>query len=397
MGCFLGCFGFSSKRKRRKPANKVLPGDPRHGSYEPLDSSVSTHFDITENPASSDSQLSNRIKIGKKVSFNLNVQTYEPLSKEETVYHLPESHGEEEKEKSGAETAKGSLFSVSEGNSTAAKTGSFPPNYRYQKLTDSYEDEDDFEYNESDLDFDDDYEGEEENEEEYYDDDDEGEGEEEEENEEAYYDAENEDVGGVAIDIDDQRVTKSEFLKQLNSQPEELSQGISWIHSAEDKSNNHIQLPGSIDGELKSIDLKRNARDRSQFVNSVLNPVENLTQWKAVKARAAAPKHLRKENNALQQEPQTPFDFKKGSNMYPSSLGQNHSQSEALVQEIAVNASLSNWLASQNPNESKATGIINNSSISVENIPPKRSMFDRSCLQESREDTPILDITNLKA
>lgn len=27
MGCFLGCFGFSGKRRRRKPANKVLPGD----------------------------------------------------------------------------------------------------------------------------------------------------------------------------------------------------------------------------------------------------------------------------------------------------------------------------------------------------------------------------------
>ncbi|XP_044485837.1 uncharacterized protein LOC123211280 [Mangifera indica] len=372
MGCFLGCFGFSSKRKRRKPANKVLPGDPKHGSYEPLDSSVSTRFDITENPASSDChQLSNRIKIGKKVSFNLNIQTYEPLSKDETRYHLSDSDGEEEKEKNGAETEKVDFFTVSEGNSTTLKTGSFPPNYRYQNLTDSYEgeDEDDFEYSESDLDINGDEEEEDED-----------------ENEDECDEYENEDVGGIAIDIDDQRVTKSEFLKQLSSQPQQ----ISWIHSAEDKSNNHIQLPGLIDGKLRSIESKRNGRDRSQFVNSVLNPVENLTQWKAVKARAAPPKPLRKENNALQQEPQTPFDLETGSNLYPSSLGQNHSQLEPLLQEVAVNASLSNWLASLNPKESKA------SSISVENVPPKSSISDKSCLQEGREDTPSLEITDFK-
>ncbi|XP_044499947.1 uncharacterized protein LOC123221235 [Mangifera indica] len=330
MGCFLGCFGGSSKRKRRKPAKKVLllPRDPIHGSYEPLVSSVSTLIDITENHTSSNSQHGNRIKIGKKVSFNLNVQTYEPLSKDETIYNLSESDGEDEKEQSGAETAKGNLFSVSEGNSTASKRGSFPPNYRYQNLTDCYEDEDDFEYNESDLDFDDD-EGED----------------------------ENEDLGGIAIDIDDQRVTKIEFLKQLNSQPEELSQGISWIHSAEDKSDNHIQLPG---------------------LNSILNPVDILTQWKAVKAKAASAKHLRKENFAIQQEPQTPFDLKTVSNLYPSNLGQYSSQSEPLLQEVTVNASLSNWLASRNPEESQAT------SISVENTATKRSMLVRSSLQESR-------------
>ncbi|KAG8481007.1 hypothetical protein CXB51_025710 [Gossypium anomalum] len=91
MGCFLGCFGISTKRKRRKPANRILPGpaDSKLVSYEPLDSSI--NVDIPEDSIVSKAQLSNKpkerssVKIRKKVSFNLNVQTYEPIPDEETT------------------------------------------------------------------------------------------------------------------------------------------------------------------------------------------------------------------------------------------------------------------------------------------------------------------------
>ena len=138
-----------------------------------------------------------------------------------------------------------------------------------------------------------------------------------------------------------------------------------------------MQLPASTDG-----DPKRNDRDRSQYISSLLNPVENLTQWKAVKARTAAvPQLLRKEINGLQQEAQVPSYLTTSSNLYSFNLAPNHNQSKPLLHEIAVDASLSNWLASSNRNESK-TSIINNS---------------RSCSRQSREDIPIIDITNLKA
>ncbi|KAL9410976.1 hypothetical protein AB3S75_044701 [Citrus x aurantiifolia] len=340
MGCFLGCFGFSGKRRRRKPANKVLPGDHRLGSYEPLDSSVSQL-------SCSDKKIKEilSIKIGKKVSFNLNVQTYEPLKDDETAYRLSESDEDEMREKNGERFANGSLSTtVSEEKSTGSKMGPFPSNHRYQNCRDSYDDEEDegdMAYIGSDLDEDDDADDEFE-----YD-----------------YDDEN--------DIDDQRISQSEFLKQPKNQSVESPE--------RNITNNHMhkQLPASTDG-----DPKRNARDRSQYVNSVLNPVENLTQWKAVKARtAAAPQLLRKENNALPQEAEVPSYLKTSSNLYPFNLAPNHNQSKPLLHEIPVDASLSNWLASSNCNESK-TSIINNS---------------RSCSRQSREAIPIIAITNLKA
>lgn len=251
-------------------------------------------------------------KIRKKVSFNLNVQTYEPLTNDETTYQLSESDEEEVKEKNGEKTAEGSLSTVCSGDSTKKKINPFPINHRYQNCIDSYDYEDDLAFIESDLDDEDEYEDEDE---EFEDDD---------------YDG---------SDFDDQRISQ----KSLEL-PERMSLD-------ENKINNHMQLPAA---STESIESKGNARDRSQYVNSVLNPVENLTQWKAIKARTAGPKNPRKENTALQEEPTVPFGLKSRSHPCPFNLAPNHNQSKPLQQEIAVDASLSNWLASPNCNESKA-------------------------------------------
>ncbi|KAF4350488.1 hypothetical protein F8388_003293 [Cannabis sativa] len=89
MGCFLACFGFSHKRKIRKPAHK------RYGSYKPLDSSSitivrlsSSHknpitvgdFEPRHKTKEQQQEQKPSSKIRKKVRFNLNVQTYEPVS-----------------------------------------------------------------------------------------------------------------------------------------------------------------------------------------------------------------------------------------------------------------------------------------------------------------------------
>ena len=187
MGCFLGCFGFSGRRRRWKPANKVLPGDHRVESYEPLDSTVSQL-------SWSDKKIKeiSSIKIGKKMSFNLNVQTYEPLKDDETVYWLSKSDEDEMREKNCERFANGSLSTtVSEEKSTESKMGPFPSNHRYQNCRDSYddeEDEDDMAHIGSDLDEDDDV------------------------DDEFEYDYDNEN------DIDYQRISQSEFLKQPNNQ-----------------------------------------------------------------------------------------------------------------------------------------------------------------------------------
>ncbi|KAJ6318790.1 hypothetical protein OIU76_014191 [Salix suchowensis] len=117
MGCFLGCFCLSSKKKRRKPGSR----DQKLGRYEPLESveSVSTDFGITGKSITSEAELSKRpkkslnYKVRKKVSFNLNVQTYEPIPKDECRNDYWESD-EEETDKFTAKR-KGIFFSIRRG------------------------------------------------------------------------------------------------------------------------------------------------------------------------------------------------------------------------------------------------------------------------------------------
>ncbi|TQE08385.1 hypothetical protein C1H46_006013 [Malus baccata] len=129
MGCFLACFGFSKKKKRRKPATKAAGGDHRRVSYVPLDSSV-TIIGIDGAKECSKSELcrdkakeQTRLKTRKKVSFNPNVQTYEPIS---TDYRSLESYEEEDLEE---KNVKSLSTSASKRDSTTLRLGLFPSNY----------------------------------------------------------------------------------------------------------------------------------------------------------------------------------------------------------------------------------------------------------------------------
>ncbi|KAJ6356274.1 hypothetical protein OIU78_004395 [Salix suchowensis] len=315
MGCFLGCFGLSSKRKRRKPGYR---DHQKLGSYEPLDS-VSTNFAIAGKPIISEAEHSKRpkdslsCKVRKKVSFNLNVQTYEPIPKEECTSDYWESDGEETDKDAAKERQSSSL---SEGDSIASKMASYPSNYRYGNCIDSYDEEDGIAYEESDLD----------------DDEDEFDDKEEEE------DDDDDDNNGCNID------------------------------ELRDTAENLKSLGDSNEGGLRS----------RQYVHSVLKPVENLNQWKAVKARGTQPpKNQRKENVALEQHPPKPL----------SSIS-NHST--PLMQEIAVDASLSNWVVPPDSYKKKTA------SNDVEAKPSKKACLTHSTYSwRDREDMPILDITNL--
>ena len=251
-------------------------------------------------------------KIRKKVSFNLNVQTYEPIP---TDYSLLESDEEGEKEKKGEETAKRGLIpSFSKWHSTALTMGAYPSNYRYQNCTYNYDDEDELEYEEIDLD-DDDYENDIDD---YHDSDD------------------NEGYGHNGIHHDE---SQEEDSGQLESSNMESQESVSLTRLVKDKIN--VNPPSA-----------SNARDRSQYVHSVLNPIENLSQWKAVKAKAAPPKHQRKENIELKEEPLIFISSKPILDPLPFS---NPSQSKPLMQEIAVDSSLSSWLVLPKSNRSEIT------------------------------------------
>ncbi|KAF9624250.1 hypothetical protein IFM89_009049 [Coptis chinensis] len=118
MGCFLNCFGAKKERRRRKPNKREQLG----------------------------------FGTRKKVTFDLNVKTYEETSTHEIRDY--ESEEEKESEDKKEERDESSIISV---------VGSFPSNHRYQNCSNS-DDEYKVESEESELDDDED---------DYYDDDDE--------------------------------------------------------------------------------------------------------------------------------------------------------------------------------------------------------------------------------
>ncbi|XP_010509894.1 PREDICTED: ciliogenesis-associated TTC17-interacting protein-like [Camelina sativa] len=243
MGCFMGCFGLSSNKKRRSSIRKILPRDQRICSYEPLlHSSDPTDFNtFVDNPQKiSNSNLRCEVeedeeekkkvakKTRKRVRFDLNVQTYEPIV---------------------SPTFENDCSDNEEGSSVIDKKPEdlssrpvYPSNYRYHNCVTSFVDEDDeMGYGESDL-----------------------------EDEDYYTDDEND----YEDDADDEEEEK----------------------------------------------------DQDQDVTPLLNPVENLAQWKAVKARPVKLKREMKENVQADMD--------------------DHHQATPLLKELIVNTSLSNWIAS---------------------------------------------------
>ncbi|KAJ6721702.1 ASPARTYL/GLUTAMYL-TRNA(ASN/GLN) AMIDOTRANSFERASE SUBUNIT [Salix viminalis] len=132
---------------------------------------------------------------------------------------------------------------------------SYPSNYRYGNCIDSYDEEDGIAYEESDLD----------------DDEDEFDDKEEEE------DDDDDDNNGC--NIDELRVNQKEFSGQFSSLPASSQNKNSLTRLGKDTAENLKSLGDSNEGGLRS----------RQYVHSVLKPVENLNQWKAVKARGTQP------------------------------------------------------------------------------------------------------------
>ncbi|XAR61063.1 hypothetical protein NMG60_11034662 [Bertholletia excelsa] len=323
MGCFLACFGSKKDRKRRSSRkSKVLDGDRKYGSQKPLQLAVSLEQGSSEKSSSLVSEVplevpekleeQLRLNTRKKVTFDTKVTTYAPVSVCESTEFLPENEKgiqkKQEEEKDGLEQSS-LTHSLSEDGSTTSSVGSYPPNHRYQNCRDSDDEAEEFGSEDSDLDDDD------------------------EDDLENYSDSEDEDTRIVG-----QKVWSESIPTEISSAQADLKE------------------------ETKKIGANQSARDRSIYVHPVLNPVENLTQWKQVKSKGTPPIKPQKEN-------------------FPKS---NPTKSQ--VQEIAVDASLSNWLVS-----SETTPAQKASSIGPEPIRADRSMSPGSNSSViSIEDRPIL-------
>lgn len=146
-----------------------------------------------------------------------------------------------------------------------------------------------------------------------------------------------------------------------------------------------VSSPMPVDKVAKTTGSCQNARNRSQYFNSVLNPIENLSQWKEVQERPNQPplkKHYQgKENTSLELDiiisisPEPSFKLS-NQNLKPESRALKPAEDE-----IGVETSLSSWLI-----ESETKTASNASDNSIGNF---RSGKENSPTK-SHEDRPIL-------
>lgn len=230
----------------------------------------------------------------KKVTFDSNVKTYEHIS---DIENTTEKAGKKIRDKKSAENfpiSSQSHLGASEDGSTISSLGSNPPNYRYHNCRDSDDEIEEFEEDdESALD------------------------DEEEEEEEDYNDFDNKNPAANRVKTEDEM---------------------------------HSPLIQAING------TNQNVRDRSAYVHSVLNQVENITQWKAVKgARGKGGSPLKQKENFFvsnQEPPRISFgleptfqDSSSFSFRAKSDRTKSHTTPDG-QEEIADDTSLSNWLGS---------------------------------------------------
>ncbi|CAO2833160.1 unnamed protein product [Amaranthus hypochondriacus] len=344
MGCFSTCFG-KCKRSRRchRRRAKTNPSLLYHlqtyesvegfqvpDLIEELDEKKETadenqiehtHESIDEKREKSNS--SER----KKVTFDLNVKVYEDLRSdeedEEDTGNLEDNNDENKAQNKEGKCVEATFGSPSD--SSSSSLFSFPPNHRYQNCWDS--DDEVLSSDESDIDDD--------------------------------YEDEDEDEVESEVKNDQCQSSESLFSLSLNSRKQGFETG------GDKEVNSPMPIKNSNPNDSN---LEESNRNSSKYVDSVLNPVENLTQWKFIKARSklAAKENQAKENMISGQK----FSFV-----------QNEQSKE---KEIGVDTSLSTWLVGSAGGTPKNHS--RSSSVSVGNSPS-----DKKTLSPNKfEDRPIL-------
>lgn len=360
MGCFLGCFGGEKAQKRRKhrvnraspqrqrnriqnvQQENVIPAEQSVKETAPVDL-VSEVSELGNKPEVVE-QLSPSPSPRKRVTFNSNVTTYEHVPVHESIESLPDCAANEEDKQEDLKSSSRSQSISKDDDSVTSSVGSYPPNHRYHNARES--DDEAEEYGDSDLDDLDD------------------------EDEDYYSD---EDVNGRFLGHEvwsESVLTASMESRTGDSSPPAISQeGESLMVKT--------QLT---DVEVKELGSKTNGRDRSDYINSVLNPVENITQWKAVKSKGTHLLKPQKENFANFEAPRISFSSEPTFGQAPSSFKAKSHQLKNANQEIAVDASLSNWLASPEVTPSKKTTFSGFETTPSEGCTSARSFEDRPIL-----------------
>ncbi|XP_042018097.1 uncharacterized protein LOC121765880 [Salvia splendens] len=376
MGCFLGCFGGEKTQKRRRhrahraspqrhrnriqnvqqenkitPEQSVAETNPANLLLEVLELGNKPEA-VEQGSPSTSPKKSPSPSPRKRVTFNSNVTTYEHVRVHDSIESLPDCAANEKDLKSPSR----SQSLPKDDDSVASSVASYPPNHRYHNARES--DDEVEEYGDSDLE---DLDDEDEDDDEY-----------------DYYSDEDTDARFPGHRVWSESVeTVSMESRTGSSSPPALKQEV---ESAMVKT----QLP---DEEAKEFGSKTNARDRSDYINSVLNPVENIIQWKAAKSKGTALVKPQKENLANFEAPRMSFSSEPIFRQAASSFKAKSHQSKNANQEIAVDASLSNWLGTPEVAPSKKTSFSGFETITKS---PPTNTSEGCTSPMSFEDRPIL-------
>ncbi|XP_021864759.1 uncharacterized protein [Spinacia oleracea] len=360
MGCFTTCFGTCkrSRRRRRRPV-KTSPSSLLHHTYESVEGFqvpqlTEEQGEVKEKEAEQKGE--NQIELTpdskeeklekansserKKVTFDLNVRIYEDFRTEEEVNDdFDEDEEEEEEEEVQIKKGKGGFGIQCNSDSSSSSLFSFPTDHRYQNCRDSDDEFDDLVSSDESENDDDDY----------------------------YTDDEDEEVESEVKNDKHEQSSESLFSLSLDSR----KQGIG-SETGDKEVNSPMPIKNSSPNESNTGKFDHNAVN---YVESVLNPVENLSQWKFIKARsklASKDQSQAKENIISGQD--FSFPVKK-----------------AVVSEleVGVDTSLSSWLMCS---EGTPKNNSRNSSVSVGNSPS-----DRKTVSPNKfEDRPILGALTLE-
>lgn len=223
---------------------------------------------------------SSKRKVKKKVSFNLDVKTYERIQDDENnTTYFSEEEEKTQREYNKRETAKASM-------------SMYPSSHRYYNCYD--EEEDEITLEDSDID-----------------------------------------------DLDDE---------------EDEDYGVSDDDGGDCDGDEYVETDNKY-GNAEKMNKDESNEVGQNCRNSVLLPVENLTQWKAVKARGAQQVKQQKENIIkMNGKQELPFIAKPVNHCVDQNL-KNSSKPKPQGHEIPVDASLSNWLVSGRTTSANASAV----------------------------------------
>ncbi|KAI4324596.1 hypothetical protein MLD38_030069 [Melastoma candidum] len=301
MGCFLSCFGSSkdgSDNKRAKQGKRrvgvgALPPDQTSFASQSAQIITSPQQDIPVEPPS---KLAPKIgekreeessgNSQRKVRFDSNIIAYENVSTKEESEDMPEERA------SGNVPKADQSESLKEESSVTTSVISYPPSHRYENCRDS---DDEFGY---------------------------------------WVDSEE-------SDLDDEGCDSNDLSDDDGGDSDSAADDI-------DQTNHGLIPVGHKSGlvEKSSSLLNQNGLDRNAYIPPILRPVENLSQWKSVKAkgiRAPSSKH-RKENFPSDLETMISSNDDKAFMEALSLVEKKLSGPEKSTQEMRVDASLSTWL-----------------------------------------------------